>query len=63
MKPYKVEIYLYANSEAEVEEARKAAREFVMYHYGNGCIVTALRFADVLRKFQTNPIVTKFLHS
>ena len=63
MKPYKLEIYLYAWSEEEIEDARKAAQEFVMYHYGNGCIVTALRFADVLRKFQTNPIVTKFLHS
>ena len=63
MKPYKVEIYLYANSEAEVEEARKAAREFVMYHYGNGCLVTASRFADVLRKFKDNAIVTKFLRS
>lgn len=61
MKPYKVEIYLYANSEAEVEEARKAAREFVMYHYSNGCIVSALRFADVLRKFKSNAIVKQFL--
>lgn len=61
MKPYKLEIYLYAWSEEEIEDARQAAREFVMYHYGNGHLVTASRFAEALRKFKNNPIISKFL--
>lgn len=61
MRPYKVEIYLYAENEAEAAEAKRAAQEFVMHHYNNGCIVTAMRFAEVLRKFKTNPFVTNFL--
>jgi hypothetical protein len=61
MKPYKLEIYLYAWSEEEIEDARKAAQEFVMYHYGNGQLVTASRFAEALRKFKTNPLIRKFL--
>lgn len=61
MQPYKVEIYLYANSPEEAAEAKNAAREFVMHYYNNGCIVTASRFAEVLRRFKDNAFVTNFL--
>lgn len=61
MKPYKLEIYLYAWSEEEIEDAKEAAREFVLYQYSNGNLVTASRFAEALRKFKTNPIIGKFL--
>lgn len=61
MKPYKVEIYLYAESEEEVAEAKKAAQEFVVENYQRGVIITALGFANILRKFKNNPLLTHFL--
>lgn len=61
MQPYKVEIYLYAESETEVKDAQQAAYEFVNYNYMRGNIVTASKFAQTLRRFKNNSLVTSFL--
>lgn len=61
MKPYKVEIYLYAENEDEAAEAKQAAYEFVSDNYNRGNIVTARKFADTLQRFKNNVFVTNFL--
>lgn len=61
MKPYKIEIYLYAESEQEAQEAKQAAYEFVNDNYGRGVLVTAKKFADTVRKYKDNLLVTNFL--
>lgn len=61
MKPYKVEIYLYAESEAEAKEASKAAYDFVKSNYEAGVLVTARKFTDIIRKWGNNPLVRNFI--
>jgi hypothetical protein len=61
MKPYKVEIYLYAESEAEAKEAAKAAYDFVKSNYEAGVLVTARKFTDIIRKWGNNPLVRNFI--
>lgn len=61
MKPYKVEIYLYAESEQEAQAAAKAAYNFVKSNYEAGVLVTAKKFAEIVNKFGNNPIVRNFI--
>lgn len=61
MKPYKVEIYLYAENEQEVQEATQAAYDFVKNNYNNGVLVTAKKFTEIVNKFGNNPIVRNFI--
>jgi hypothetical protein len=61
MKPYKVEIYLYAESEQEAQEATQAAYNFVKSNYEAGVLVTAKKFTEIVNKFGNNPIVRNFI--
>lgn len=61
MKPYKVEIFLYAENEAEAQTAAKAAYNFVKSNYEAGVLVTAKKFAEIVNKFGNNPIVRNFI--
>lgn len=61
MKPYKVEIYLYAENEAEAQEATKAAYDFVKGNYEAGVLVTAKKFTEVIKKWGNNPLVRNFI--
>lgn len=61
MKAYKVEIYLYAESEQEAQEAAQAAYDFVKDSYNNGVLVTARKFTDIIRKWGNNPLVRSFI--
>lgn len=61
MTPHKIEIYLYAENDAEVKEAEKAAYEFVSAQYNRGNLVTARKFTEITRKFKDNYFVSQFL--
>lgn len=61
MKPYKVEIFLYADTEAEAQEAAQAAYNFVKSNYEAGVLVTARKFADIIKKWGNNPLVRNFI--
>lgn len=61
MKPYKVEIYLYAENEAEAQAAAQAAYNFVKSNYEAGILVTAKKFVDIVTKFGNNPLVRNFI--
>lgn len=61
MKPYKIEIYVYAESDEEAEAAQKAARDFVRSKYEKGILVTAGRLMTALTRFKDNMIVNQFL--
>lgn len=61
MKPYKVEIYLYADNEQEASEATKAAYDFVKGNYEAGVLVTAKKFTEVIKKWGNNPLVRSFI--
>lgn len=61
MKPYKVEIYLYAENEQEAQEATQAAYDFVKNNYNNGVLVTARKVTDIIRKWGNNSLVRNFI--
>lgn len=61
MKPHKIEIYLYAENETEAQEAAQAAYNFVKQNYEAGVLVTAKKFAEIVNKFGSNPIVRNFI--
>ncbi len=61
MKPYKIEIYIYAENEDQIKEAQKAAYDFVSENYNRGVIVTAVKVSEALKKFKDNFFVTNYL--
>lgn len=61
MQPFKIEFYVYAESQEEVEQAQVAAREFVKTQYNRGRIVSARRLADAMRNAQNNPLISNIL--
>lgn len=61
MRPYKIEVYVYAESEDEAMTAQKAMRNFVRSKYDMGILVTAGRLTDALTRFKDNVFVNQFL--
>lgn len=61
MKPYKISLYVYAETEEQAAETEKAAYEFVSGNYERGVLVKATKLTDALRKFKDNFIVTNYL--
>ena len=55
MQPYKIEIYIYAESEQEAREVQQAAYDFVNENYQRGGLVTASKLKDLLISENTNP--------
>ena len=60
MKPYKIEIYVYAESEAEAQAVQEAARSFVRKKYAKGILVTAKKIISALSRFEDNIMVNQF---
>ena len=60
MKPYKIEIYVYAESEDQAAEVEKAVRQFVRHKYEKGLLVTAQKIISALRRFEDNILVNQF---
>lgn len=61
MQPYKIDIYVYADSEDEAKEAQQAAYDFVSENYEQGIIVTARKVKEALRKFKDNFFLKQYL--
>ena len=61
MQPYKIEIYVYAESEDEAKEAQQAAYDFVRENYEQGIIVTARKVKEALLKFKDNFFLKQYL--
>lgn len=60
MKPYKIEIYVYADTEEQALEVQRAAKDFVRERYQNGVLVTADKLLNALRKFGNSMMVNQF---
>ena len=61
MKPYKIEIYVYAESEEKALEVQSAAKNFVRQQYQKGTLVTADKILNALTRFGNSIIVNQFL--
>lgn len=60
MKPYKIEIYVYAESDFQAIAVQKAAKDFVKKKYDIGILVTADKLMSALKRFEDNIIVNNF---
>lgn len=61
MQPYKIEIYVYAESEEQAKEAQTALVNLVRYKYKQGMLVTAKKLISALSKFKDSIIVNQYL--
>lgn len=61
MEPYKIEFYLYANSEQEAVNARKAIEDFIEENRKQGIVVTAKKIAEAVPKWKNNPLIKELL--
>ncbi len=57
MKGYELKFNIYANNEAEVEEAREAIVGFIRTLGESGIAVSAKRVAEVVPQWQNNSFV------
>ena len=57
MKGFPLTFNVYANNEAEVEDARSAVIEFIDEHRKAGRAVSAQKIAKAVRSWQNNPLV------
>lgn len=61
MKPYKITLYVYAETHKEAEDAEKALYDFVKGKYERGVLVRADKITEALRRFADNFFLTNFL--
>ena len=61
MKPYKITLYVYAETPEEAEAAEKALYDFVKGKYERGVLVRAAKITEALRRFADNIFLTNFL--
>lgn len=61
MQPYKIEFYIYADTQEEIAQAQAKAREFVATQYQRGRIVTARKFATALERAKSVPLIGEML--
>lgn len=57
LKGFPLTFDIYAESEEEVQEARRAIIEFIGFHASQCRAVTALKVAQAIRNWDSNPIV------
>ena len=57
MKGYEIKFNVYADSEAEADDARKAIVDFIAEHASHGRAVTGRKLAEAVRGWKNKPIV------
>ena len=57
LKGFPLQVNIYAHSEEEVEECRKAIISFIGLHASQSRAVTAKKIANALSRWDSNPIV------
>ena len=61
MQPYKIEFYIYAETQAEVTEAQKKAHDFITSQFMRGRLVTARKLATALERAKSVPLISEML--
>lgn len=61
MKPYKITLYVYAETPEEAEAAEKALYNFVKGRYEKGILVRASKIAEAIRRFADNIFLANYL--
>lgn len=60
MQPYKIEVYVYAESADEALKVQQSAVQFVKDKYKSGILITASKLDQAINKFKDSFIVNQF---
>lgn len=60
MQPFKIEIYVYAESAEEASKVQQSAIQFVKDKYKAGILVTADKLAKAIDKFKDSFVVNQY---
>jgi hypothetical protein len=60
MQPYKIEIYVYAETEEEAARVQRSAINLVKDKYQSGILITADKLANAIDKFKDSYIVNQY---
>ena len=60
MQPFKIEIYVYAESADEAYKVQQSAIQFVKDKYQSGVLITADKLAKALNKFKDSFVVNQY---
>lgn len=60
MKPYKIQIYVYAENDQQAEQVAQCAKAFVKKKYEQGILITADKLSAALNRFADNFIVNQY---
>ena len=61
MQPYKIEMYVYAESQQEADKLQATLRAFVENKRNQGVAVTATSLTNAVERFGTHPLINNFL--
>ncbi len=61
LQPYKIDMYVYAESKDEADRLQSAMKAFVNRQRERGVAVTAQRLNTLLDQWGSNPIISNFL--
>lgn len=62
LQPYKIDMYVYAESQDDAARLEHALKAFVSGQRERGVAVTAQKLCALLAQWGNNPIITNFLH-
>lgn len=60
MQPYKIEIYVYAESADEAAKVQRSAINFVKEKYNSGILIRADKLSNAIEKFKDSYIVNQY---
>ena len=61
LKPYKIDMYVYAVDERAARELEQSLKEFVNRQRERGVAVTAEKLNAILKQYGDNILITNFL--
>jgi hypothetical protein len=61
LKPYKIDMYVYAGDEREARELERSLKDFVNRQRERGVAVTAEKLNAMLKQYGDNILITNFL--
>lgn len=63
LKPYKIDLYVYADSDEETTALEQKLKDFINTQRLRGVAVTAKKLNEILDKYGKNNFVTNFLRN
>lgn len=63
MQPYKIDLYVYAESEQQAESLQEALKSFVIEKREQGIVVTASSLSYALNRFKNSSLILNFFRN